>query len=45
VGEGSSDMVFVRCLFDFVCGVMKIFVVGMVVAVLDLAVVFLSCVV
>ncbi len=40
VGEGSSDMVFVCCLFDFVCGVMKIFVVGMVVAVLDLAVVF-----
>ncbi len=29
VGEGSSDMVFVRGLFDLVCGVMKIVVVGM----------------
>ena len=39
-GEGFSDMVFVRGLFDLVCGVMKIVVVGMVVAVLDLVVVF-----
>jgi hypothetical protein len=36
----TCNMVFVCCLFDFVCRVMKTFVVGVVVAVLDLADVF-----